>query len=212
MRTLVIVAAALLVVVPAFAETVRVECRGDAVWNQVYSGPLAAVAEGDTVYAVFTLDSQVYVEDVAGRRLYPIEPASFELTIGSVGPIALVNPQPGESTSYFVVANDLQSGDGFNLVNVPDSPMILPAIDIPAQIDPFYSFTWMMTYSDDTLGSCEILDAVGTYTRDNLLSEGTAISDNWWWAIQINFGHMVITNEGVATETLSWGAVKALFE
>ena len=78
----------------ALAETVTVEFIGTVEYSQVNQGIFADVNSGDAVYASFTLDSDTWEPSPGGYgvRGYPIDQSSFELTIGSVVPVALVDP------------------------------------------------------------------------------------------------------------------------
>jgi len=214
MKRFVMVAVALMIVAsPALAETVRVECYGEVEYNQVNSGPLADVNSGDLVFATFTVDSDDFIDSTDyGVRSYFLMLASFELQIGSVGPIPLVQPQPNGETSYFNLRNADPVADGFFVANHPEWPSSFPAIEIPGNIDPWFNFHWEVGYTGETLSSRDILDALGTYTFDGLTSFYTVIGDAWADAIGLIYDHMVISTDGVATEATTLSEVKALFD
>jgi hypothetical protein len=209
-----IIACALLMIAgAALAETVTIEFHGEVEYNQINSGVFADVNSGDLVLATFTVESDNFVDsDTYGVRSFPIDLGSFALTIGTVGPIPLVDPQPDGLTSYFVLRNDDPAADGFFVGNDPEWPYINPALDVPAQIDPYFGFHWEVGYEGDVLASRDILDAVGTYDYTGLTSFYTTIADAWADAMGLIYTQTVISVESVAVENTTWSEVKALFE
>lgn len=198
---------------PALADIVQIECFGEVEYNQVNNGVFAAVNSGDQVYATFTVDSDDYIDSMNfGVRSFPIALESFQLTIGSVGPIPLVIPQPNGETSYFNLRDADPVADGFFVANQTEFPNGFPAIDVPAQIDPYFSFHWEVGYTGDTLGSRDILEALGTYDFTGLTSFYTVINDAFADAMGLIYDHMVISAASVATESTTLSEVKALFE
>ena len=151
MKRFAMVAIALMIAASAMAVTVRVECHGEVEYNQINSGAFGAVNSGDAVFATFTIDSDDYNDSTNyGVRTYPINLASFELIIGSAGPIPLVMPQPNGETSYFNLRNADPVSDGFFIANNPESPNGFPALDEPANIDPYFGFHWSVGYTGDS--------------------------------------------------------------
>ncbi len=117
---LVIISTLTLLATGAMAEIVTVEFFGSVEYNQINQGVFADVNGGDDVYATFTLDSTVWEDSPNGFgvRGYPIDQASFQLTIGSVGPVALLSPQPDGEITYFNLRNDDPVSDGLFVFNV----------------------------------------------------------------------------------------------
>ena len=214
MKRFAIMALTLLVAaLPALAETVTIECYGEVEYNQINSGAFAAVSSGDQVYAVFTVESDDYIDSTSyGVRSYPVDLASFQLTIGAAGPIGLVDPQPNGLVTYFNLRNDDPGADGFFVANNPEWPMDFPSLDEPGSIDPWFNFHWEVGYEGTVLDSRDVLDAVGTYDYTGLTSFYTVIGDAWADAMGLVYDHMVISTDSVATEQTTLTGVKALFE
>jgi len=213
MRSLLTMTLVLSLALPALAETVRIDCIGTVEYSQISSGVFAPVASGDDVLATFTVDSDDYIDSVSyGVRSFPIDLASFELTIGSVGPVALVMPQPDGLTTYFNLRNDDPGADGFFLANNPEWPSVFPSLDVPGGLDPYFNFHWEVGYTGDTLDSRDILLALGSYDYTGLTSFYTVIGDAWADPIGMEYVSMVISTESVATEQSSWTDVKSMFE
>jgi hypothetical protein len=196
----------------ATAEIVTIECIGSVEYNQINVGVFADVNPGDPVHAVFTIDSDDFIDSATyGVRSYPIDLASYQLQIGAAGPVPLVNPQPDGATSYFVLRNDDPAADGFFLSNDPEWPYINPSLDEPGQIDPYMGFHWEVGYNGDVLSSLDVLDAVGSYTYDGLTSFYTAIQDSWADAMGLEYAEIIISIDVSPTETLTWGSIKKDF-
>jgi hypothetical protein len=196
----------------AMAETVQVDCVGSVEYNQFNSGTFADVNPGDAVLATFTLDSENYIESTSyGVRSYPINMSSYELTIGSVGPVPLVDPQPGGATVYFVVRDADPVADGFFLAGEPEWDYLNAMLDAPGSIDPYLGFHWAVGYEGDVLSSRDILDAVGTYGYDGLTSFYTAIQDAWADPMGLEYVTITISTQTVATESSSWDNLKAIY-
>lgn len=213
MRTLLTILLSLTLALPATAELVRIECLGTVEYSQVQTGLFADVNSGDEVRATFLVDSDDFIDSVSyGVRSYPVDLGSFELTIGTVGPVALIDPQPNDLVTYFNLRNDDPGADGFFMANNPEWPMSFPSLDVPGQIDPYFNFHWEVGYVGDLLDSRDILEAAGSYDYDGLTSFYTVIGDAWADAIGLEYVQMIITVEGVSTEQTSWSGVKALFD
>jgi len=214
MKRLVIITLALMIAaVPAYAEMVRIVCNGTVEYNQVNSGIFADVNSGDTVFAEFCVDSDDYMDSgTYNVRSYPVILSTFQLTIGSVGPVPLVIPQPNGETTYFNLRNDDPAADGMFMANATEWPSLFPSLDVPGGIDPYFNFHWEVGYTGDTFNSLDILDAVGTYDYTGLTSFYTVIGDAWADAIGLEYVSMMIHTEGVAVESKTLTSVKSLFE
>ena len=213
MKHLLIVTALMLVASVSFADIVSVEMVGEVEYSQVQQGIFGDVNSGDAFYASFTLDSDVFVPSPGGYgvRGYPIDVASFDLTIGSVGPVHLVNPQPDGETTYFCIRNADPVADGFFIANNVDWDNPLPKLDVPGGIDPYFSFIWSIGRTEETFSSLDILDALGTYDFDGLTSFYCAIKDAWADPIGLVPTVTIISSPSVAVESVSFGSVKSLF-
>lgn len=197
----------------ALAEPVTVEFIGTVEYNQVNSGLFADVNSGDDVYASFTVDSDDWVASPNGYgvRGYVVDQSSFELTIGSVGPVALLNPQPNNEVTYFSIRNDDPAADGFFIANEIEWDNVLPKLNEPGGLDPWFAFHWTVGYTGDTFSSLDILDCVGSYDYTGLTSFYTTIADSWADAIGLEFVQTVISSGTVATEPATMGSIKALY-
>jgi hypothetical protein len=214
MKTLLVMITALTLMAPfAYADLVTIEFIGTVEYNQVNNGIFGDVNAGEAVLATFTVDSDVWEPSPNGYgvRGYPIDLASFELTIGSVGPVPLVIPQPNGETSYFNLRNADPVADGFFVSNMLENDWTLPKLDVPGQIDPYFGFHWSVGYTEDTFSSLDIMDALGSYDYTGLTNFYTAIADAWADAMGLEFVQTNITAGPVAIESVSYGAVKAMF-
>jgi len=210
---LVLITALTLLASVAVAEIVSVEMVGEVEYSQVNQGIFADVNSGDAFYASFTLDSDVWEPSPGGYgvRGYPIDVASFDLTIGSVGPVHLVNPQPNGETTYFNLRNADPVADGFFIANQLDWDYNLPKLDVPGGIDDYFTLIWSIGYTEETFSSLDILDAVGSYDFAGLTSFYCAIKDAFADPIGLIPTVTVISAPSVAIEDVSFGSVKALF-
>ena len=210
---LVMITALTLLASVAYAETITVEFIGMVEYNQVNQGIFADVNSGDAVLATFTLDSEIWEASPGGYgvRGYPIDQSSFELTIGSVGPVPLVSPQPNGEITYFNIRNADPVADGFFISNQLDWDNLLPKLDVEGGIDPYFSFIWSVGYTEDTFSSLDIVDAIGSYDYTGLTSFYTAVKDSWADPIGLEFVQTNIIGGPVAIESMSMGSVKALF-
>jgi hypothetical protein len=197
---------------PLLAETVTVEFIGEVEYNQIQSGVFADVNAGDEVYAAFYVDSDVYVDSPNYNvRGYTVDLSSFILHIGSVGPVGLVDPQP-YGPAYFCLRESDPVDDGFHFANEIDWASVVPSLDEPGQLDPYFSLRWEVGYTGDTLTTLDILDALGTYGyAKGLTSFYTVIHDAWADAMGLIYGEIRISTGLVANETMSIGEVKNLF-
>lgn len=197
----------------AWADTVSVEMIGEVEWNQVNQGILAGVNAGDPVYASFTLDSNVWVDSPSGYgiRAYPIDVGSFEMTIGSVGPILLVNPQPSDEVTYFHIRHADPVADGLMISNQLEWDYNLPKLDVAGGLDPYFSFIWSIGYTEETFPSLDIMQCLGSYDFTGLTSFYTGIKDSWADPIGMIPEVTIISSPSVAVENESFGSVKALY-
>ncbi len=211
-RFLMITAALMIAAAPAVADIVRVECIGEVEFTQVSFGEFADVISGDPVIATWLVDSEDYMDHPTfGVRAYPLILGSMEVTIGSVGPIAMVDPQPFGRTAYFNMRNADPVADGFFLDCNTDYDVWPVQIMVPANIDPYFGFKWTIGYEGDTFDSLDIVDAVGTYDFTGLTSFYTGLMDAFADAMGFIPSQTIISIETVATEEASWGSVKSLF-
>ena len=210
---LIMIATVTLLASGALAETITVEFIGTVEYNQVNQGIFADVNSGDAVLVTFTLDSETWEPSPGGYgvRGYPIDQSSFEMTIGSVGPVPLVSPQPNGEVTYFNIRNDDPAADGIFIANQLDWDILLPKLDVAGGIDPYFSLIWSVGYTGDTFSSLDILDAIGSYDYTGLTSFYTAVKDAWADPIGMEFVQTNIIGGPVATESMSMGSVKALY-
>ena len=210
---LLILASILLMASVATAEIVTIEFIGTVEYSQVNQGVFADVNSGDEVLATFTLDSDNWLPSPNGYgvRGYPIDQASFQLTIGSVGPVALANPQPNGEVTYFNLRNADPVSDGFFIANQLEWDNLLPKLDVPGGLDPFFGFHWSVGYTEETFSSLDIMDAIGSYDYAGLTSFYTVINDAWADPIGMEFVQTNIIASTVATEETNFGAIKAMY-
>ncbi|MCP4290527.1 MAG: hypothetical protein GY780_01660 [bacterium] len=205
----------LMLAIPAAAETVRVEFIANVEYNLINQGIFDEVNSQDDVRMTFTVDSENYIDSANyGVRAYPINMASYELTIGSVGPVALLDPQPQGLTPYFVVRNADPVADGFFISNSPEELYCYgcqPSLNVPGGIDPYFSQMWHVGYEGSTLDSLDILEAVGTYDYTGLTSYYCTIQDMGMDTMEHWYQYTVISAETVATENATWDGVKTLY-
>ncbi len=114
--------------------------------------------------------------------------------------------------SGFGKAADIGQGLGFVVYCLLRFPNGFPALDEPANIDPYFGFHWEVGYTGETLDSRDVLDAFGTYDFTGLTSFYTVIADSFADAMGLIYGSMVISAETVATQNNTLSDVKALFE
>ncbi len=214
MKTFALVLATLtLMATVAMAEVVTIEFIGTVEYNQINQGVFAAVNSGDDVYATFTLDSETWEPSPGGYgvRGYPIDQASFQLTIGSAGPVALLNPQPDGEITYFNLRDADPVADGLFISNQLDWDNVLPKLEVPGGIDPYFGFHWSVGYTGDTFSSLDIMDAIGSYDYTGLTSFYTVIADAWADAMGLEFVQTIISVSTVATEETTMDAIKAMY-
>jgi hypothetical protein len=148
----------LLVVGAAQGAIVTVTAQGTVVFNGITTAPLNAVAAGHTAVMSFQVDSNVFVEGVPGdTRGYEIIQPSFSLAFSTPVSVGLLNPFPAGQTPYFTLVDGFPVSDGFFVSTSPTSPGGVPISQTPLQVN------LDLGYVGTTLGSLDILDAVGTY-------------------------------------------------
>jgi hypothetical protein len=197
---------------PALAEMVNVEIISEVEYSQVRDGILANTMPGDLVVASFLVDSDNFIDSTSyGVRAYPIVMTSYQLTVGSVGPISIVDPQPNGATIYFQVRESDPVSDGFCLSGDPEWYMPNPYIDVPGKLEPYMAYEYEIGYLGHTLDSRDILDIAGTYGYDGIESFYSAVQDGWADALGLLYLQTVITAQSVSVEETSWGNVKSLF-
>jgi hypothetical protein len=186
---------------------VEVTITGEVEFNQINSGPLAAVNAGETATTSFIIDSSVFDDNPNfPTRGYDIDQGSFSLAFDSVT-VGLQAPFPIGQTPYFVIRNDDPAVDGFFLSTILDGPMGVPT-DVTGGFGQFID-AFSVTYTGDTLTSLNILDALGTYDFTNLTVFNYTIDDGPFNPLGIVFEQMTIAEPaGNAVPAVStWGAM-----
>lgn len=190
----------------AQADLVEVRARGTVLFNAITTPPLNAVTAGQGVEMVFFLDSGNFVEGVPGdTRGYVIDQSTFQLSAGPVI-IGLLNPFPAGQTPYFTLVDGFPVSDGFFVSTSPVSPGGVPLAQSPIQAN------LDLGYVGTTLGSLEILQAIGSYGFSGL----TRFSFNLWRVVpdnvvmDIDFTDLTLTTP-LPVEPSTWGSVKQHF-
>jgi hypothetical protein len=177
-------------VIPAQAETVRVEVTGFVEYNQVWFGPFADVVSGDPVTLYFEVDSDNFVNSMSfPTRGYPIDLASYLLTVGPVT-VGLLDPYP--STPYFVLRDNDPAVDGFFTAENVDWPYPQVRLNEWGWLDIFRS-AYEVGYTGDTLSSLDIIDAEGFYDYTGLTNYYFTVVDGWFDAIGLWWQTMTIS-------------------
>jgi len=191
----------------AQADLVEVRARGQVLFNAITTPPLNAVMAGQVVQMVFYVDSSNFVEGVPGdTRGYVIDQSTFQLLAGPVN-IGLLNPFPAGETPYFTLVDGFPVSDGFFVSTSPVSPGGVPLAQTPIQVN------LDLGYVGTTLGSLDILQALGTYGFSGL----TRFSFNLWRVVpdnvvmEIDFTDLTLTTP-LPVEPSTWGAVKRHFQ
>lgn len=211
-RFLMIALALMIAAAPASAVMVQIDCNAEVEFSQINFGELADIVPGDAVLVQFLVDSDNYMDqDGIGVRSYPIVPGSWEITIGSVGPVAMVEPQPFGRTPYFNLRESDPVADGF-FVDCNTQYDVWPVqFEIPARIDPNFGLKWTIGYVGTTFDSLDILEGLGTYDFDGLTSFYCGLQDAGNDAMGFIPINTVITTDVVAVENSSWGDIKSMF-
>lgn len=154
------------VAAPALAVPVQVDVVGSVDFNGIRNGTFnrTVAPAGTPAMMSIRVDSNVFLNGSFPTRGYPIDPASFSLTIGAGG-TAMPNPYPAGQTPYFILRDNDPAVDGFLLGSHPDVgfPDGVWTTE-PALIDPTFRALFHATYGGSTLSSLDIVGAVGTYT------------------------------------------------
>jgi hypothetical protein len=149
----------------AHAATVQVDVVGSVDFNGLNFGQFRrqVAPSGTPATMSFQMDSDVFLNGSFPTRGYPINPASFTLTIGAAS-TGMPNPYPVGDTPYFILRDNDPAVDGFLLGSHPDVgfPNGVWTAE-PAAIDPTFHALFHATYGGSTLSSLDILDAVGSY-------------------------------------------------
>lgn len=156
-----------MVTLPVHASPVRVELRGCVTRNQVH--PPASfnediVRRGDLGVVSFLVDSENFQSPaIVNTRGYVIDPASYTLTFyTATGTVVerLLNPYPG--TPYFVLRNGDPVVDGF-FVSTDDLGTPEIYLYLTERGRAIFQQTLETSYTENTLHSLDINDAIGTY-------------------------------------------------
>ena len=192
----------------AHADIVTVEARGSVVFNGITTAPLNAVTLGQQAKVSFTVDSNVFVNGVPNdTRGYPIDQASYSLAFSGGVSVGLLNPYPAGQTPYFTLVESFPVADGFFVANSATSPGGVHLAQTPLR------FNLDLGYAGTTLGSLDILSAVGVYNLTGL----TRFAFNVWQVVMdnvrldINFQQLSITTGVVGVEPTTWSRVKAMY-
>ena len=137
----------------AHAEPVTITIRGEVFSNRISTGPLATVSSGDTASVTFRVDSAVFFDSVPGDlRNHDIDAGSFSLDFPSVSTTIVSGTE-----AFFTVVDGFPMSDGFIL-----STSRFSSGGVPLETTPF-QLGFDLGYVGSTLGSLDILDAVGVY-------------------------------------------------
>jgi hypothetical protein len=192
MRATAILAVTVFGVAAATADVVTVNVTGQVAWNAIGEPPLSGVGAGDSVELSFTVDSDNFVEGSPGdTRGYEIDQSSFSLTFDTPLTVGLLDPFPAGQTPYFTLVDGFPVSDGFFVSTSPFSPGGVPLEQEPV------NFNLDLGYTGETLGSLDILDALGVYTFEGL----TRFGFNLWEVfpdnvrLDMEFAQMTIVPE-----------------
>lgn len=159
----------------ASAELVRVEVVGIVEYNVFPSGPFFGVPADSPAMISFVVDSDDYLDSPNFPvRGYVVDAGSFAFTAGGVS-VGLADPLPKGLTPYFVIRDNDPGVDGFFLSSNVEWPVTLP-IAIP---NATLSYE-VSTQEASVLPSLDVLDAIGTYTLDQMGS--------FSWGVEIGPG------------------------
>ena len=186
----------------ASAVDVQVTIDGEVEFNLIGNGVFAGVTGGDIVSVSFTVDSDQFI-DAPGFpvRGYPIDLLSFALQIGSTV-VPLEIPLPPGSVPYFSIRNDDPAVDGFLVTDQIAFPNGVP-LDAPGIFGSFRN-NFSVTYGGGTLGSLDILSAIGSYDFTGLTGFNWVLNDGPADAMGLIFSQMEIST-GPAPEVFVRG-------
>jgi hypothetical protein len=167
---------------------VVVTVEGEVEFNSVSAPPLGPIPDGAPATMTFEVDAGVFVDDPSfPTRGYPIDPASFSLTMGGVT-VGLANPLP--QPAYFVLRDNDPAVDGFMLSDSTSFPTGVPLAvggAFGAFRDNFY-----VTYGGSLLSSLDITLAAGSYDFTGLAVFNWTITDGPFDPIGLLFSSLTI--------------------
>ncbi|MEQ8844816.1 MAG: GC-type dockerin domain-anchored protein [Phycisphaerales bacterium] len=176
----------------AHAAPVTISVQGTVVSSRITEGPLAAVSAGESVVLTFQVDSDTFFDVIPGDlRNYDLLESTFTLQFDSVS----TDLVPG-TPAYFTVVDGFPVSDGFILSTSRTSPGGVPLTATPFQLG------FDLGYGGSTLGSLDILDALGTYDFTDL----TRFNFTLWRvfpdnvAMEIDFAMMEISADTCAAD------------
>ena len=173
----------------ASAEMVLVELRGIVEFNQVNAPPVGNLTAGTEVLLSLMLDREEFTDSTTyPTRGYLI--SDFTLMGGGTS-IGLASPYPAGATPYFVLRDNDPAVDGFFIADSVDFPIGVE-LDAPGIFGAF-SHDFSVSYVGDTLGSLDLLDAVGTYGFGGLKSFNWVIDDGPFSPVGLVFDSMEIS-------------------
>lgn len=147
-----------LLAVVAPADVVSVEVNGIVIFNGIGDPPLGNVNSGETATVSFTVDSDNFMDGAPGdTRGYEIDQSSFSLDFSGGTSVGLLDPFPVGETPYFTLVDGFPVSDGFFI-----STSVFSEGGVPLEQDPV-NLDFGVGYEGDTLGSLDILDAIGDY-------------------------------------------------
>jgi hypothetical protein len=194
-----VLAAAALAVVPAGAGTlVEVTVTGTVEFNSITTPPLGDADVGDPATLRFVVDSSKFLDSASfPTRGYEIDKTSFVVSFPSAA-VGLQTPFPVGQTPYFVLRNNDPAVDGFFLSTNVDLALGVPLSQSGAfgklqQI--FY-----VTYEGDTLGSLDVLSALGTYDFTGLTVFNWGVEDGAVQPLGILFEQLTLALAGAPGE------------
>ena len=193
-RCIMLLAAGWIAPAPAPAAVVRVEIMGVVEYNQISAGTLGQVDPGDAATLVFLVDSDDFVNSGSfPTRGYVIDQSSFVLSLGeqALGP---QSPFPAGQTPYFSIRDNDPAVDGFFVATSTDFPVGVP-IDQAGVFGQFLA-SFSVTYTGDTLGSLDVLDAMGTYDFNGLTVFNFTVDDGPFQPMGLVFEQVTISLAG----------------
>jgi hypothetical protein len=198
MRRVAVIAIALVAVAaPLHAAVVNVEITGTVEWNFARTPPLSDVNPGDPVTMQFAVDSDVFTNSPNFPvRGYDILMDSYSVTVGAVT-VGILDPYyPGRKPNFTIRNND-PVADGFFIsdtnIDFPFPGVPLETSGICGQFEGHFD----VSYIEPTLGSLDVLDALGTYGYDGLTRFYFNLVDCGFEVVGLLFEQMTILPEPV---------------
>ena len=165
---------------------VEVTVFGTVSFNQINGAPLSNANPGDQAILRFDLDTDLFMNSATfPTRGYEIDKTSFTLTFAGSTTIGLQNPFPPAQTPYFVLRDNDPAVDGFFVATSVNSPIGVP-LDQNGSFGTFMN-NFSVGYDGSTLGSLDILDAIGIYNFTGLQVFNWTIDDGPFNAAGIDF-------------------------